>query len=105
MTFNLTDFDSPDTPNDTLSLNLTLTNVINFNDESLIFNTTGTGIEVDEMRRVSDYTIQYHLTGGTNYSEYQQVNIDARSALGFLILIRKRICQKLARMYNIRYRK
>jgi len=69
--FNLIDFDSPDITSS--SLTLTLTGAVDEEWEGLMVETGGTGVEVSQIQGVPQYTQRYNLTGGTSFSEYQEV--------------------------------
>ena len=72
--FYLRDFDSDDQPDSEFNVSLTLMQAVDgIKDEGLVFNTAGTGVSVYHSM-VYQYTFQYVLAGGSNYSEYQQVS-------------------------------
>lgn len=72
--FYLQDFDSDDQPDSEFNVSLTLTQAVDgIENEGLVFNTAGTGVSVYRSM-AGQYTFQYVLAGGSNYSEYQQVS-------------------------------
>ena len=73
--FYLRDFDSSDQPGTEFNVSLTLMQAVDgIEEEGLLFNTAGTGVSVYPSV-IDQYTFQYVLAGGSNYSEYQQVSI------------------------------
>ena len=70
--FMLQDFDSPDSPGTTLTVTLTLTQAVDEESEGVSIVTDG-GVTMTEQASSEQFTKVYTLTGGTSYSQYQQV--------------------------------
>lgn len=74
--FYLRDFDSSDQPDMEFNVSLILMQAVDgIEEEGLLFDTAGTGVSVYHSV-IDQYTFQYILAGGSNYSEYQQVSIE-----------------------------
>lgn len=70
--FSLVDFDSPDSNDLSLNVTVTLSSAVDVQDEGLILEMFS-DVTVDSVQ--SDFTVQYVLSGATNYEEYQGVRI------------------------------
>lgn len=71
-TFNLVDFDSSDSTSVTVTLTLRL--ALDEASEGLQLDASGTNVSVSDPVR-NQFTQEYSLTGGSSYTEYEQVRL------------------------------